>query len=216
MVDVTVKILEPADDFKLMSLEEAKAALGVVSTDTTQDETLTFLLEVNSSTISALCNRVFAREKVEETWLDEDEPGWALTNRRLYLTHWPVLEDDIESVTANGVDNLDWKLDEGAGKLSIFTGRSAPVVVTYTGGYDLPYEAPFALKQCCSLMVATSKGQQQAAQLTGVRMISHKESRVMFHSPNAGGSSSGGSSGGTNAQQQAVQAILNRFARQWI
>ena len=40
-----------------------------------------------------------------ETWRD-------LGSRRVYLTHWPVKEADIESVTTNGTDRLDYELEE--------------------------------------------------------------------------------------------------------
>jgi len=207
MADVTVKILEPASDFRLMSVTEAKIALGIPDGDTASDEQLKWLIETQSSMISTLTNRVFAREKVQETWRDYGD-------RRIFLTHWPVKEEDIESVTTGGYDNINWELEEGSGKLSIFSAMISPVVVTYTGGFYLPDDAPYALKQACGLLVGKSKTDQVTAQLTGVRMISHKESRVMFHSNTASG---GGDSGGVSAQTQAaVQAILGRFVRHWV
>jgi hypothetical protein len=208
MADVTVKILEPATNFDLISLEELKIALGMPASDISSDPQLEFLIDVNSSAISVLCNRVFAKEKVKETWR-------CLGSRRVYLTHWPVKEADIESVTTNGVDRLDYELEEGSGKLSIFTERTEPIVVIYTGGFLLPDEAPDALKQACALMASTSKSEQAAAALTGVRMIAHKESRVMFHSDT--GSSGGGSGGGgaTNTRE-TVKALLGHYIRHWI
>ncbi|HVG51165.1 MAG TPA: hypothetical protein VM867_05985 [Xanthobacteraceae bacterium] len=208
MADVTVKILEPAINFDLISLEELKLALGLpVAADPASDPQLEFLIDVNSSVISTLTNRVFAREKVRETWR-------CLGTRRVYLTHWPVKEEDIESVTTDGLDNIDYELEEGSGKLSIFTGRTEPIVVTYTGGFNLPDDAPDALKQAAALMVSTSKGEQAAAALTGVRMIAHKESRVMFHSNT--GTSSGGGGGASNNTRETVKALLHHYTRQWI
>jgi hypothetical protein len=207
MADVTVKILTPADSFALMSLDELKIALGMPSGPGATDEQLQWLIDTNSSVISTMTNRVFAKEKVKETWR-------CLGSRRVYLTHWPVKEDDIESVTTNGTDRLDYELEEGSGKLSIFTDRQEPIIVTYTGGYLLPDEAPDALKQACTLMVSTSKAEQAAAALTGVKMIAHKESRVMFHTPTSGGSTSGSSSNSGNAE--TIAALLYHYVRHWI
>lgn len=206
MADVTVKIITPADSFALISLEELKLALGLGSGVSADDPQLQFLIDTNSAIISTLANRIFAREEVIETWRD-------LSSRRLYLTHWPVLESDIESVTTNGEVRTDYELEEGSGKLSIFTARTEDIVVHYTGGFNLPGDAPDALKQAAALLVNTSKAEQAAAALTGVRMIAHKESRVMFHSPTAGSSSGGTSS--TQARE-TVKALLDRFTRQWI
>jgi hypothetical protein len=161
-----------------------------------------------SSTISTLCNRVFAEEEVRETWR-------CLGSRRVYLTHWPVSEADIQSVTTNGSERIDYELEEGSGKLSIFTDRDEPIVVTYTGGFDLPEEAPDALKQACALMVATSKAEAAAAALTGVRMIAHKESRVMFHTPTSG-SGGGGGNGGPSVSSKTVEGLLGHYIRHWV
>ena len=156
-----------------------------------------------------MCNRIFAREKLIERWRE-------LSSRRVYLTHWPVKQSDIESVTTNGVDRLnDWELDEREGKLSIFTNRAEPISITYTGGYDLPDEAPLPLQQAVSLLVSTSKSEQAAAALTGVRMISHKESRVMFHSPTSGGSS-GGSTTASSGGKDTVKDLLGHYIKHWI
>src|SRR3954469_1416321 len=128
MADVTVNILTPADDFSLISLDEMKVALGLPTTaNPATDPQLEFLISVNSDMISTMCNRVFAKERVKETWR-------CLSSRRVYLTHWPVSQSGIETVTTNGVDRLDWELEERSGKLSIFTDRDEPITVTYSGG----------------------------------------------------------------------------------
>jgi hypothetical protein len=208
MADVTVKILEPADETDLISLDELKIALGLPTGAGATDPQLEWLIDVSSSTVSTLCNRVFAKEKVKETWR-------CLGSRRVYLTHWPVKEADIESVTTNGNDRLDWELEEGSGKLSIFTDRQEPIIVTYTGGYLCPDEVPDALKQACALIVSTSKAEQAAAALTGVKMIAHKEARVMFHTPTSG-SSTGGGGGSSSAMRDTVEGLLGHYIRHWI
>lgn len=209
MADVTVKILQPATEFDFMTLGEAKIALGISTATAAQDAQLEWMISTNSATISRLCNRVFAKEKVQETWRCQQ-------SRRSFLTHWPVKEDDIESVTTNGFDNVNWELEEGSGKLSIFSGKAEPIIITYTGGYALPDEAPLELKQALGLMVATEKAELAAVAVTGVRMIAHKESRVMFHPPNAATKSSGGGGGAGSGVMPAVESILSHFVRHWI
>jgi hypothetical protein len=163
------------------------------------------MIDVNSATIFNLVNRVLAKEKVVETWRELD-------SRRVYLTHFPVKADDIESVTTAGLDRLDYELEELSGKLSLFTERSEPIIVTYTGGYDLPEDAPLELKQACTIMAASFKAQLAMVQVTGVRMISHKESRVMFHTPTTGSTGAGTGRG----VPPAVEAVLAGFTRYWV
>ena len=52
--------------------------------------------------IARLCNRIFAKETLIETWRDLGDGV-----RRLYLTHWPVKEADIVGVSTNGTDRID-------------------------------------------------------------------------------------------------------------
>jgi hypothetical protein len=207
MADVSYNVITPAASYALMTLDEAKIALGIPVSDVSSDPQLQWLIDTNSDVIATMCNRVFAKEKVVEMWRDLDF-------RRVYLTHWPVKATDIESVTTNAAVRLDYELEERSGKLSIFTDRNEPIVITYTGGFNLPDEAPKALKQATGMLVGLGKSEQQAAQLTGVRMISHKESRVMFHS-NTG---SGGGSGGDAATRtrDAVNQLLYHYMKFWI
>src|SRR3954469_19328799 len=123
-----------------MEAAEAKTALGIAASDVSSDPQLQWLIDTNSDVIATLCNRIFAKEKVIETWRD-------LESRRVYLTHWPVKIADIESVTTNAAARLDYELEEGSGKLSIFVDRNEPIIINYTGGFDLPTQAPMALKQ---------------------------------------------------------------------
>jgi len=207
MADVSVTILTPATSFDLMTLDELKIALGSTTGTQATDDQWNWLIDVNSATIAELCNRTFAKEKVEESWRD-------LVNRRVFLTHFPVKAADVESVTTNGNLRLDYELEEASGKLSIFTDQAEPIVVTYTGGFLLPDEAPLPLKQACVLLSATWKAQLAMVQVTGVRMIAHKEARVMFHTPTTG--STGGSSGPWAGIPPSVESILVQYTRFWV
>lgn len=208
MADITIKVLTPATDFSLIALDELKIALGIPAGDTSEDAQLNQMIEQASSTISIMTNRVFARETVRETWRDLD-------SRRLYLSHWPVTEDDIESVATAGqvLDPSTYELEEQSGKLSIFTAQPEPIVVTYTGGFALPDEAVPALKQAAALLVRTARIDAASEATSGIRMISHKESRVMFFDANAAAAKQGAAGGGST---DAIDSLLSHFMRFWV
>jgi len=208
MADVTIKIIEPADDFDLMTLDELKVSLGI--TDATQDQALEDQIDRYSDVVSVMCNRVFARETVRETWrcFQSDCPG-----TRLFLSHWPVKEEDIAAVEAPGGTVLDpaaYELEERSGKLTIFNNTESEVIVTYIGGYDLPEEAPEALKQACQIMIREDRAQAQRAASSGIRSISHKEARVMFFDAGAG---QRGQQRSTSGVDPAVNALLMHYVR---
>lgn len=212
MADITIKILEPADNFALTTLDELKIALGMASSDTSSDALLQQLVDQYSDVVSTMCNRVFAKEKVRETWRD-------LGDRRLYLSHWPVLETDIESVEApkgTVIDSSVYELEEGSGKLSLFESRAEPIVVTYTGGFVLPDDAPDALKHACQILVRGGRGQAQREAVAGMRSIMHKQSRIMFFDPNVGGGGGSTSSSSMSSTIDAAKSLLYHYMRIWV
>lgn len=194
-----------------------KDLLGIVDTDTSQDELIQSQISQMSDAISVVCNRVFAKEKVTETWRELD-------SRRVYLSHWPTKEEDIETVfcpRSNGTPSLaypdndpGWELEEQSGKLSLFAGQVEPISVTYTGGYDLPDEAPPALKAACEIMVRSYRIWNVRQATSGIRSISHKDARVMFFDPNAllkqAGATPLASVGAT------VKDLLYHYMRFWV
>jgi hypothetical protein len=211
MADLTVKILTPALNFDLMTLAELKMALGMLPDDVSQDDTLNFLIDQQSSVVSALTNRVFARERVRETWR-------YLGGNRIFLQHWPVKEIDIESVVAGGLPVTDYELEEASGKVSNFNGWREPVVVTYTGGFAMPSEVPPALKQAVALLVKDVRvvsGGASSALESGVRMIQHKDSRVMYYQAGTTSSTTSSTGAGTSART-AVTNLLQKYMRVWV
>src|SRR4249920_3105099 len=96
-MDSIINIITPATVFDLMSLDEMKDVLGIADTDTSQDAIIQSQITMMSDVIATQCNRhpidghSWAKETVRETVRDLD-------SRRLYLSHWPVKTDDIESV----------------------------------------------------------------------------------------------------------------------
>jgi len=180
MADRTIKVLDAAKSFDLVTIEEAKLLLGMSATDSSDDAQMKLFINIASAAVAARCNnRVFAREKVRESWRD-------VGDRRVFLSHWPVKEEDIESVESPGgtvLGSSSYELEEASGKVSCFGGWAEPVVITYTGGFTLPDDAPDALKSATALVLLQEKTRAMTAQVAGIRMLSHKDSRVMFHDP---------------------------------
>jgi hypothetical protein len=203
MADVTIKILEPATSFALVTLDELKLMLGI--SDTSTDLQLQQMIDWYSAHVSQITNRVFAREKVRETWRD-------LQDRRIFLSHWPVIDGDIESIESPRgalMPVTDYELEEGSGKLSLFGSRNEPLVVTYTGGYNLPDEAPDDLKNAASLLMRKGRTEAQREATAGIRSISHRDSRVQFFDPNQALKATTSS----GAPEPAIYALLYHYMR---
>ena len=141
----------------------------------------------------------------------------------MFLTHWPVVETDIEGVTIGGgtdpIDPAGYELEEQSGKLSNYANggwSSPPTTVTYTGGYVLPDDAPLPLKQACLLMVRDSKLAAARLSITGIRSLSHKDSRVQFFDYTKPPPASAGSGLARMTGDPSVDAILYHYTRLWV
>lgn len=215
MADLTVKVLTPATNFDFLTLEEAKLWLRIPDTDTSQDAQLQMMISVNSAIIAEMCNRTFAREKVTETWREVE-------NGRVFLTHFPVKEDDVESVYPGGTlyPTGGYELEEASGKLSNVSGYGPvsvqwpqAIVVTYTGGFNLPDEAPLPLKHATWMLMLEDRMRSLTAQFGGIRQLSHKEARVAFFNPNEVLMKSLGAG---SATMQTINVLLSHYTKFWI
>jgi hypothetical protein len=233
MADRIITILTPATDFDLVTLDEAKMLMGQSLTDTSDDAQLQLFIDINSATAARLCNRVFAREEVREEWRELgcqlSMPGYYYPDyvpyysgtslrsdaHRIFLSHWPVQAADIESVESPQGTLLDpsaYEIETLSGKLECLIGSFVePVVVTYWGGYDLPEEAPFPLKQACALLNAQSKLLAQLGAIGGIRLLSHKQAKVAFHDPLKIIEAAMGGKG--SPMQMSVMNILSHYMR---
>jgi hypothetical protein len=183
MADRTVKIIVPADSTALISLDELKAGLGVASTDTTHDARFQLWIDQYSMVIANACNRIFGYTTVAETWRGDPPP---YENNRLFLSQYPAKEADLTKVEAPKGTSLDpttYELEELPGKLTLMGAWSEDIVVTYSGGYRLPDEAPDDLKAAMMLLVQAAWFRLSIQPTGGIRSISHRESRVMFFDP---------------------------------
>lgn len=181
MVDTILKVLTPATSIDLISLEQLKVALGIADTDTSQDAQLTNYITIYSAVIADELNRTLGYEKMQETVR-------CLQPSHYYTSHWPVKEDDIDSVESPRGDVYDpdsYELEEASGKIELFASRDEPIVVVYSGGYVLPDEAPPTLQACIEIMIRAARVEARQAATAGMRSLSHKEARVMFFDPSA-------------------------------
>lgn len=207
----SLTVVTPAQSLSLVSLYEAKIALGLAtSTDEALDEQLEMFIEWSSAEIAALCNRTFAKETVIEKFGSNTN-----YNNRIYLSRYPVRS--ITAIDEDGdalVVDDDYEVDMATGLITrVDSAWAAPATFSYTGGYDLPNDSPKALRQAALLMTreaynATTRGD------SSVRMIRHKDSAITYFDPNAKSGSSGGS--GESPARRSVGNLLKHFTRFWV
>src|SRR3954447_18365409 len=128
MADRIIKVLTPADSFSLVTLDEAKLMLGMSKIDTSKDEQLQLFIDINSATVMRMCNRIFAWEEVREEWRELNG------GHRIFPSHWPIYEGDVESIESRGGtvhDSSAYELEEASGKIEVFGAAFAePTIVT--------------------------------------------------------------------------------------
>jgi hypothetical protein len=205
--------MNPAQDISLVTLYEVKLALGLTtSTDDTLNDQLELMIKWSSAEVAAMCNRTFAQETVEEKFSELDSSG----SNRIFLSHYPVT--NIDSVDDGGTlleEDVGYSLDANSGTLTRLGGVwTDPVSVIYTGGYDLPNDAPIALQQAAMMMTKEAYTASSPSGGAAIRMVAHKESRIMYYDPNKASSSS--SSGGSSPARRASADLLKHFMRFWI
>jgi Phage gp6-like head-tail connector protein len=218
MADEIVNVITPAASQDLIALAELKTFLNI--TDASQDAQLQMLISTTSESIALECNRVFGFEKVEETWRCVAPVCCPDGTCKIWLSHFPIDPADIVSVESplgTLIDPADYVLEELTGKLILLNGCSSEIVVTYSGGYNLPAEAPNPLKQLTALGVRGTQSQILLATTSGagVRMLAHKDSRVMYFAPKDMVQRLGSTGGATTGERQA-RDVLSKYTRYFI
>ena len=104
-------------------------------------------------------------------------------------------------------------VENRSGKMRIDGAWSEPITVVYTGGYDLPEEAPAALKQATGLLIQGAREQMTTAAMSGIKSITHRESRVQFMDMT---SSSKSGAGAIGAAADTVDALLYKYIRFYV
>jgi len=202
----------------LITLEDAKTELGV--TGTSQDAAISSRITRASKVIAEHCNRQFALASAEETFVFHGHHAFyhhhgVPQEHALILTLYPIVE--IASISLDGLDldasAFDVQPEEGMIRL-IDCGRwHGRVIVTYTGGYDLPDDAPGALQSACIELVrqySNAASSASSAGASGIRSVTHGDETVTFDNSSSSSSSSSSSRTGFS---QALIDLLAPFRR---
>ncbi len=204
---------DPTDEtsLDLVSLETVKTALGI--TGSTEDAVLTASIARASSVISEVCDRRFGFADAEETFVF-DQCEAVRRRSALLLSLYPVFL--VDSILINGIEITDYDLRASAGMIWLVDEGmlwGARIVVTYSGGYYLPDNAPGALQQACIQLVSqyrNAASSSASAAASGIREIDHGDSRVIFDNSASSSSTSSNNSGGV---PQLVLDLLGPFKR---
>jgi hypothetical protein len=213
MADRVNTIITAATDFDLVTLDEVKMAFGIPSSDTTQDEVLQMYIDNYSDIVATFCNRVFAYEEVQEIWrcTEYDQIN---AMKRLFVSHYPIdigQVIEVQSPVGSILDPTDYVIEEKSGKVELLQSSSEPISVHYFGGYNLPEECPPALKQAIMFMIREGMALMQRFGVSGIRSISHKESRVMYYDINQMLAKAPG--GGVGILNQITNNLLLKYVR---
>jgi len=139
------RVVTPAASLALVTLDQAKAALGIPIEDTSQDTALAAQIDSVSAAINAYCNRIFA---VQE-YTDQIRNVCGYWGEPLVTRQFPIVEADgvpLVTVSEGGLA-LDpaylelhpetgslYRLDSGSTAVGAWT---APLIlVEYTAGFD--------------------------------------------------------------------------------
>jgi hypothetical protein len=185
MADRITKVITPAETYDLLSLDELKVAMQIDPSDTSQDDLLQQYITRYSDVIATTCNRVFAYEEVAEIWRCTNV-DYTNGMKRLFVTHYPIdpaATLTLESPTGSPLDPSTYVIEEKSGKVELLQTWAEPITITYSGGYVLPDDCPPALKQVTELMIREGQALAQRMLNSGIRSISHRESRVQFFDP---------------------------------
>src|SRR5262245_16134784 len=181
----------------LISLDDLKLALGIA--DDSQDAQLQAAITFQSRLIAEYCDRRFGLAQAIETFTFD--PGETLPMRQaLVLKLYPVTE--ISEVSTTGATGADYHFDPASGRLWLpgnqyygywmygpYEYWPNTVAVTYTGGFDLPEQAPARLQR--AVIEQVNAGLQSGTRDPTIREVQHGDTRISYMSPSFVAGSSG-------------------------
>ena len=173
----------------LISLDDLKLALGIK--DDSEDAALQAAITMQSRLIAEYCERRFGLAEVLETFIfDRSED--MLPRQSLVLSLYPVVE--VFEVSTLGATASDYDFDPRSGRLwrsDGYWGGYSPgtVAVTYSGGYDLPEEAPARLQR--AVIEAINEGRTSGTRDPSIREVQHGDVRISYFTSSLSTASSG-------------------------
>lgn len=158
----------------LVDLDALKLELSIDTGD--EDEALEALITRYSRMIAEECERPFGLSQAVETF-EFDSLEQTRLGQKLALSLYPVGE--MYSITMGGVEVETYSLDKERGLVWINGGAwSGTVVFDYSGGYDLPDDAPAKLQE--AVIEAVRDRRLSASQDTTVQSTGTGDTRVSY------------------------------------
>lgn len=207
-------IVVPADEptagyvYDLTTVAAVNTELGLTSS-IANDAEVASQITACSRIIADLCGRVFALQTVTETF----RIGWREHCTALPLARFPVV--GTVSLAANDsplIADTDYDVDTEGGIIwHIHHGHfHGKVVATYTGGYDLPDDAPAGLARACLEFVKAQR--YLAGRDPGVRAVMAGENRVDYFDYYQRFGIGGASTGALPSNAEALISPFRRLA----
>jgi hypothetical protein len=169
----------------LISLDDLKLALEIEGT--AEDAALQAAITMQSRIIAEYCDRRFGLAEALETFtFDRNEN--MLPRQALTLSLYPVVE--VVEVSTSGATAADYDVDPESGRL--WTGgcwAETVVAVLYSGGYDLPEQAPARLQQ--AVIQAVNEGRTSGTRDPSIRELQHGDTRISYFTSSLSTASSG-------------------------
>jgi hypothetical protein len=168
----------------LISLDDLKLVLGIL--DDSEDASLQAAITFQSRIIADYCNRRFGLAEVLETFTF-DRYETMLTRQALTLSLYPIVT--ISEVSTMGATTNDYDIDPASGRLWFANYWANPISVIYSGGYDLPEQAPARLQQ--AVIQAVNEGRTIGSRDPSIREVQHGDTRIGYFTPTLGTGSTG-------------------------
>jgi hypothetical protein len=168
----------------LISLDDLKLVLGIL--DDSEDASLQAAITFQSRIIADYCNRRFGLAEVLETFTF-DRYETMLTRQALTLSLYPIVT--ISEVSTMGATTNDYDIDPASGRLWFANYWANPISVIYSGGYDLPEQAPARLQQ--AVIQAVNEGRTIGSRDPSIREVQHGDTRIGYFTPTLGTGSPG-------------------------
>ncbi len=176
-MDSILTVTTAADSYDLTTRATVKSELGI--TNDASDDVLDRLIDQASRACAAYCNRVFAKETVQEVFRLKCRRDRLILRRRPVIAVTAVVEDGTTLVAADYESDADpgflWRLD-GADSRS--TWAAAKITVTYSGGYTLLTNLPHDIEVACVKLVKAlwfSRQRDPMIRVEEVPGVSHEE-----------------------------------------